>query len=63
VNGWNWGAFYVVKEIENWFPAFNEFVQRAGEQNPEMREKMWEWCYEHKDNIYFQSHGYSLKNE
>ena len=57
---WNWGAFYVVKEIEDWFPAFNEFVKRAGEANPELRKKMWEWCYEHKDNIYYQNHGYSL---
>jgi len=57
---YNWNVFYVAETHAKFLEAWNEFITKVGESDPEFAEKLWEICWEHKDSIYTQIMGYQL---
>ena len=57
---YNWNVFYVAESHEKFIAAWNEFIEKVAENDPEFSEKLWEICWEHKDSIYNQVMGYNL---
>ena len=57
---YNWNVFYVAESHEKFLEAWNEFIAKANENDPEFADKLWEICWEHKDSIYTQILGSAL---
>ena len=52
-DAWNYNTYYVAEDKEAFFAAWDEFVQRIEQQVGEEDEPaVFEYCTEHKDNIY-----------
>ena len=58
---YNWNVFYVAESHEKFLEAWNEFIAKANENDPEFADKLWEICWEHKDSIYTQILGSALE--
>ena len=55
---YNWNVYYVAESHAKFLEAWDEFIKRVGENDPEFGDKLWEICWEHKDSIYTQIMGY-----
>ena len=56
----NWNVFYVAESHSKFLEAWDEFISRVMENDPDANEKIGEICWEHKDSIYTQIMGSSL---
>lgn len=50
---WNCNFYYVAKDKDAFFAAWNEFVKRMGERHPDAWKEMIPAFQAHKDNIYY----------
>jgi len=50
---WNCNFYYIAKDKESFFAAWNEFVKRMGERHPDAWKKLIPSFKAHKDNIYY----------
>ena len=57
---YNWVVFYVAESEAKFLEAWEEFITKSRENDPEFAEKLWEICWEHKDSMYTQTMGYTL---
>lgn len=49
---WNSGIYYMARDIQTFHGAFNEYLRRLLEREPEVMQRFERYCSEHKDNIY-----------
>ena len=56
----NWNVFYVAESHSKFLEAWDEFIRRVMENDPDANEKIGEICWEHKDSIYTQIMGSSI---
>ena len=53
----NWNVFYVAESHSKFLEAWDEFITRVMENDPDANEKIGDICWEHKDSIYTQIMG------
>jgi hypothetical protein len=58
---YNWNVFYVAESHVKFLEAWNEFISKVMEVDPEAADKIGEICWEHKDSIYTQIMGSGMK--
>jgi hypothetical protein len=58
----NWNVFYVAESHTKFLEAWNEFITRVVENDPEAADKIGEICWEHKDSIYSQIMGSGMSD-
>ena len=56
---WNWNMYYVAKDVPTFLEAFNHFITKATEVDPDFATDVWEVCFEHKDAMYAETLGYN----
>ena len=59
----NWNVFYVAESHSKFLEAWDEFITRVMENDPDANEKIGDICWEHKDSIYTQIMGGNLNAE
>lgn len=57
---YNWNVYYVAETHGQFLEAWDEFITKVRENDPEFADKLWEICWEHKDSIYTQIMGYNF---
>jgi hypothetical protein len=57
---YNWNTFYVAESHSKFLEAWDEFIKKVIENDPDAMDIIDDWCWEHKDSIYTQVMGYSL---
>ena len=50
---WNCNFYYIAKDKESFFAAWDEFVKRMGERHPDAWKEMIPAFQAHKDNVYY----------
>ena len=56
---WNYNLYYVSPDVPTFLEAFDLYISRWREKNPEAIQSFWEMCFEHKDAIYHETVGFS----
>ena len=56
----NWNVFYVAESHSKFLEAWDEFIARVMENDPDVNEKIGDICWEHKDSIYTQIMGANM---
>ena len=60
-DAYNWNPFYVAESHSKFLDAWQEFISRLVEADPDAADKLAEICWEHKDSIYTQIMGSGLE--
>jgi hypothetical protein len=49
---WNWGIYYVARDIPGFMATFDQFFGQLHQRQPQFMQTFEQYCTEHKDNIY-----------
>ncbi|MBV9109209.1 MAG: hypothetical protein JO306_07375 [Gemmatimonadetes bacterium] len=49
---WNWGIYYVAKDLPTFHSSFDQFFGTLHQRQPQFMQTFEQYCSEHKDNIY-----------
>jgi hypothetical protein len=49
---WNWGIYYIARDIPTFLSAFDQFFGTLHQRQPQFMQTFEQHCSEHKDNIY-----------
>jgi hypothetical protein len=49
---WNWNVYYGAESHRAFLDFWSEYTSRLNERHPGWWQQVWEFCTDHKDNIY-----------